>query len=338
MKPGASLMRPLVIVLLGVLAGPTPGKTGPEAEALAAAILTHIKQCLPSAASRSVDSQSGRVQAFAIRVTQDSIYPTDLPKLEAAATATIDTANTPAATADSLVRAAIAGVSTYLISLSKSACGRCQDANSKPSLPTSIQDGAIRVIAMPTLYLPEGAGRPCSIFDHYFDFPIEGVSGVVLDLRGNQGGYLPTVICVAGQFLKAKTPLMQVTSRSGAETLESPDMGRRPRIALPVVIFVDRDTESGAIALAAALQDAHRAILVGESKERANAALFAMVSSFRPPDHYLLPVGEMRRVTGVQLTAGVQVDVAVAPQDDAALMEAARVQFGLADARSAPIQ
>ena len=322
-------MQLLAFTLLGVLAGLTPSEARQEAEDLAVTILTQIRQSLPASASRSVDGESERVRTFANMVTKLSFYPTELETLQAAAIAAIDAANNPAATSDSLVRAAIAGVSTSLVSRSRSECGRCQDVLHESSLPTSVEAGTMRVISVPSLNLPEARGaRPCSEFDHYFDFPTEGVIGVILDLRGNQGGYLTTAICVAGQFLTPKTPFLRVADRSREETLESPAVGRRPPIALPLVVFVDEDTESGALALAAAFQDAHRARLIGESKEHANAAILSLMTTYKYKEQFLLPIGEIRRINGVSLAAGIQVDVAVPAQDDNALLEAARALFG----------
>jgi hypothetical protein len=325
------LMRLLAFTLLGALTGPAQGGIGQDAEDLATTTLTHIRQCLPSAESRSVDAESGRVRAFANAVMKESFPPPEVAELQAIALAAIDAAKNPAATADSLAWAAITGVSAFLSygTLPGSQCGSCQSAKGKASAPTSIQDGAIRVIALPSLSLPEGrVTSPCSAFDHYFNFPTEGVSGVVLDLRGNQGGYLSVAICVAAEFLKPKTSLFRIASRSGVETLDSPADGRRTPIELQLAIFVDKDTESGALALAAALQDAQRATLIGEPKMHANAAVFSLMTTSRGRDQFLLPVGEILRVNGASLAAGIRVDVAVSPQDNAALMEAARTQFG----------
>lgn len=321
-------MSLLALMILGVLAGPAPGKTNQEAEALAATILTHIRECLPATTARAVDAESNRLRAFANSLMALSFKPPELRDLQAAAIAAIDTADNAAATPDSLVRAAIAGVSTYLVSRTKSACDRCQEVQPRTSAPTSIEAGTIRVITLPNLNLGEArVGRSCSVFDHYFDFPSDGVVGVVLDLRGNQGGFLPTVACVAGQFLPPRTPILRILSPSAVETLESPAVGRRPPIALPVAIFVDKDTESGGLALAAALQDTHRASLIGDSKEHANAALTSPVTT-KYRDSFLVPVGEMSRINGTSLAAGIQVDVAVPAQNDEALMYAARALFG----------
>lgn len=321
-------LRILAFIVLGILAGPTLGKTNQEAEDLAVAILTHVRQCLPATPSRSVDAENERVREFANMLMTRLFNPPGLPDLQAAAIASIDTANNPAATPDSLVRAAIVGVSTYLLSRSRSECGRCQEAHIRMSQPTSTEVGTIRVLTLPNLNLPEyGYTDSCTALNHYFDFPSDGVVGLVLDLRGNQGGYFPTVACVAGQFLKPKTPLLRMVSPSAVETLVSPAVGRRQPIALPMVVFVDTDTDSGGLSLAAALQDAHRASLIGDSKEDAYATLDLQVTT-RYRDSFVVPAGEIRRITGASLAAGIQVDVTVPAQDDAALMDAARAVFG----------
>jgi hypothetical protein len=320
-------MRLLAFIVLGVLAEPTVGKTNQEAEALAVTILTHVRECLPITASRPVDAEGNRVRAFASRLMELLYNPPELRDLQGAAIAAIDTANNPAATPDSLVRAAIAGVSRYLISRSKSECGQCQEEHIRTSPPTSTEVDTIWVITFPNLALGEAVfDRSCSAIDHYFDFPSEGVVGVVLDLRGNQGGFLPAVSCVAGQFLKPKTPLLRLLSLWPVETLESPAVGRRSPIALPVAIFVDKDTDSGGLALAAAMQDTHRASLIGDSKEHAYAGLITQVTT-RYRDSFRVPIGEMSRINGTSLAAGIQVDVAVPAQNDEALMNAARALF-----------
>ncbi len=163
-------LRILAFIVFGILADPTLGKTNQEAEDLAVTILTHVRQCLPDTASRSVDAETKRVRAFANMLMTLLFDPPELPKLQAAAIAAIDTATNPAATPDSLVRAAIAGVSHYLVSRSKSECERCQDERREPLLPTSVEAGTIRVITLPNLNLPEDHyTNSCAAFNHYFD-------------------------------------------------------------------------------------------------------------------------------------------------------------------------
>ena len=78
----------------------------------------------------------------------------------------------------------------------------------------------------------------------------------------------------------------------------------------------------------AACGDAHRASLVGDSKEHANADILDLLTIHKSTDRFLLPIAEMSRINGASLAAGIQVDVAVPGEDEDALMDAARALFG----------
>ena len=180
---------------------------------------------------------------------------------------------------------------------------------------------------MPTLNLSEAVldpnSPPCSRFNRYFDFPAaNGVSGLVLDLRGNQGGSLEVAVCLASELLKPSLPLFRIATRHVIESSESQRVGPGAAAALPVAIFIDKETDSGALALAAALQDQQRAQIIGEQKDKINGAVTTLVHAPRSQD--------VRHLGGQQLAAGVRVDVTVSTKDDDALMNAARAQFAAA--------
>jgi len=88
-------------------------------------------------------------------------------------------------------------------------------------------------------------------------------SGLILDLRGNGGGYLNAAQQILGRFL-----------RSGDATLEEDRDGNRGALPvlhggvqvydLPMVVLVDGGSASASEITAGALQDYERAILVGE--------------------------------------------------------------------------
>jgi carboxyl-terminal processing protease len=87
--------------------------------------------------------------------------------------------------------------------------------------------------------------------------------GIVLDLRGNPGGWLDMVIQVASNFI-TKGIIVKVKSREGiietheaAAGLESTD--------LPMVVLVDNNSASGAEVLTGALQDHQRAVIAGNT-------------------------------------------------------------------------
>ncbi|GFN21844.1 S41 family peptidase [Thermanaeromonas sp. C210] len=88
----------------------------------------------------------------------------------------------------------------------------------------------------------------------------KGARGLVLDLRGNSGGYLGAAVEVASLFLLEGTPVAQVVDKQGwVEVLRS----EGPGIDWPVVVLVDGGTASAAELLAGALRDTGAALLVG---------------------------------------------------------------------------
>ena len=310
-----------------------PPETREGIDSLTTGILTHVRQSLPPAAAASVDAERPRVLSFASVMMTGSVDPPDPARLQATAIAGIDAANGPSATADSLVRAAIGAVSASVGGYSYSpstACKPCASGTAhSPALPTNVQSGTIRVLTLPNLNIKEVRdGKPCSAMDHYFDFPTQGVTGVILDLRGNQGGYLPAAVCVAGEFVKPNTPLFRVTARSGEETFRSPTDGRRTPIAVPMVVFMDKDTDSGGLLLAASLRDTGRADLIGESNEHASGKVLALVPTRTGQDQFLVHVGNMKRLGGALLSEGVQVDVPASPKNEDAMLEAAHTRLG----------
>ncbi|MGI9951502.1 S41 family peptidase [Moorellaceae bacterium AZ2] len=87
-----------------------------------------------------------------------------------------------------------------------------------------------------------------------------GARGLILDLRGNSGGYLGAAVEVASLFLLEGTPVVQVVDKEGrVEVLRS----EGPGLDWPVVVLVDHETASAAELLAGALQDTGAALVVG---------------------------------------------------------------------------
>ena len=85
--------------------------------------------------------------------------------------------------------------------------------------------------------------------------------GIVLDLRNNPGGFVPASREIAGLFLSRNAVLYHSIDRTGAaKDFENTSL---PLISEPLVIIVNGATASAAEMLAAALQDNHRAMLIG---------------------------------------------------------------------------
>jgi len=90
----------------------------------------------------------------------------------------------------------------------------------------------------------------------------EGAKGLVIDLRGNGGGYLEQSATVANLFLKKGMEISSVRGRAGfQETLYATDNPIAPSI--PLVILTDGRSASASEIVAGALQDHDRAVIVG---------------------------------------------------------------------------
>lgn len=89
----------------------------------------------------------------------------------------------------------------------------------------------------------------------------QGSSGFVLDLRWNPGGLLDSAAQVAGMFLDQK-PLCEIVRRTGK--VEQKELKGAKITNAPVIVIVDEGTASAAEVVAAALQESHRATVVGE--------------------------------------------------------------------------
>jgi carboxyl-terminal processing protease len=94
-----------------------------------------------------------------------------------------------------------------------------------------------------------------------------GVAGIVLDLRGNGGGWVTSAQETIGRFLSADVgPAMyEDTSPSRGGERELPIInGEIPPTDLPLIILVDGNTASAAEIVAGSLRDYDRALVVGE--------------------------------------------------------------------------
>jgi len=88
-----------------------------------------------------------------------------------------------------------------------------------------------------------------------------GVSGIILDLRGNTGGALTDAVRIAGLFIE-KGPVVQVRDRiRGTQVLKDPDDDEV--YSGPLLVMIDRVSASASEIVAAALQDYNRALVVG---------------------------------------------------------------------------
>jgi len=94
------------------------------------------------------------------------------------------------------------------------------------------------------------------------DFKNQGVKGIILDLRGNGGGYVSAAKDVAGLWLDDK---VIVTERVGSVVKTTVKSGKNAILAgLPTTVLVNGSSASASEIVAGALKDYNVAKLVGE--------------------------------------------------------------------------
>jgi carboxyl-terminal processing protease len=139
-----------------------------------------------------------------------------------------------------------------------------------------------------------------------------GLKGWVIDLRGNPGGALNAVLAAAAGFVDADHTTIgyQVDRQRRQTPLQTQSLNLLGGADL--VVLVDHDTASGAEILAAALQEARIATIVG-AKTAGNVGVATQLTL---PDESVLQVTEQRFVSpsgaqldGVGVTPDVQVDM-----------------------------
>jgi carboxyl-terminal processing protease len=138
-------------------------------------------------------------------------------------------------------------------------------------------------------------------------FRTRGVHALVLDLRGNPGGQGAMAIPVAAQLVSEPTTLGSIQFREFSQTLVArPELGVTPFTG-PVAILTDEGTASASEILAAGLQEAHRAVVVGDST--LGAVLPSVIESLPGGAVMQYVVADFKTPKGVLLEGrGVQPD------------------------------
>jgi carboxyl-terminal processing protease len=91
-----------------------------------------------------------------------------------------------------------------------------------------------------------------------------GARGVVLDLRGNPGGYLVSAVDVTSVFVRDGVVLYQQRGPDPAERKTYHTSGSALAPDIPLVVLIDGGSASAAEIVAAALRDNQRAQLIGQ--------------------------------------------------------------------------
>jgi carboxyl-terminal processing protease len=87
---------------------------------------------------------------------------------------------------------------------------------------------------------------------------------LIVDLRGNPGGYVTAARAVASQFIGSGVVFWEQDAKGGAIATEAMPGGSATDPSIRVVVLIDRGSASASEIVAAALHDSGRATLVGQ--------------------------------------------------------------------------
>jgi carboxyl-terminal processing protease len=141
-------------------------------------------------------------------------------------------------------------------------------------------------------------------------FRQRGAKAVVLDLRGNPGGFGGMAIPVAARLISRETNLGVIQFRDFANDLvAAPSLGVKS-FAGKVIILTDEGSASTSEILAAGLQESKRATIVGDFT--VGAALGSTIEALPGGAVMQIPVAGFKTPKGVAIEGrGVQPDVRV---------------------------
>jgi carboxyl-terminal processing protease len=146
------------------------------------------------------------------------------------------------------------------------------------------------------------------------DARADGAERIVLDLRGNPGGYVNEAVGIASQFLASGIVYIERDAQGKKTTHEVSPEG--VAIDLPLVVLVDGNTASSSEIVSGALQDAGRAKVVGETTYGTGTVL----GEFELSDGSALRIGTVEWLTpdGRRIWhEGIAPDVPVTQPEDA---------------------
>ena len=137
----------------------------------------------------------------------------------------------------------------------------------------------------------------------------EGIDGLVVDLRDNQGGSLDEALLVAGLFIETG-PIVQIRRSSGGARVK---WDEDPSIAWdgPLGVLVNRSSASASEILAGAIQDYGRGLVIGtRTYGKGTVQNLVDLPSYGGAGRLKLTVSQYFRVTGVGVQRrGIEPDI-----------------------------
>jgi len=132
-----------------------------------------------------------------------------------------------------------------------------------PTIEVEMRDDGIAYLALLNFNFGASQKLAGAIQELLVDQP----EGLVLDLRGNPGGFLSEAVLVPGLFLPQDEVVVIERTKDDEDYLRPEDYGSEGPVApeIPMVVLVDGASASASEIVAGALQDHGRAVLVGET-------------------------------------------------------------------------
>lgn len=124
----------------------------------------------------------------------------------------------------------------------------------------------------------------------------EKIEGLVLDLRSNGGGSLEEAIKLTGLFIPAGPVVQAKDWRDNITWRECEN--ERPVYDGPMIVLTDKASASASEILAAALQDAHRALIVGDKSTYGKGT----VQTILPVERYMPFFSDKTRAGALKVT------------------------------------
>ena len=145
-----------------------------------------------------------------------------------------------------------------------------------------------------------------------------GATKIVLDLRGNPGGYVNEAVTLASQFIPEGSTVYEEKNRAGDVNPVKAESGGIA-VNSPLVVLIDQGSASAAEIVSGAIQGNHRGKLVGEKTFGTGTVL----NTFTLSDGSAIRLGVLEWLTPTGETIfgkGITPDVVVAlPTDGVAL-------------------
>jgi len=135
-----------------------------------------------------------------------------------------------------------------------------RDTITVPTLDLEIEDGGIANLKLHAF----NANTPYLMSRAAATMINAGVKGIVLDLRGNPGGYLDTAVEFAEWFLPKDTLVVRQEGRGGVQLGELKTRRNGQFKDIPLVVLVNKASASASEIVAGALRDERGVKIVGE--------------------------------------------------------------------------